>query len=684
MTEAVAKIVQLERRVMWRRRLLSLQDRLAAAAAIGAIIAAVLVLLVRMRVLHMPVWGPVVGALGLSSTAALVLWFFNRTHERDAAFIIDESLGLEDRVATAHLIIERGGPKGPLEEALIEDTAERAGDQAASSVIPLRIRKWHALAPLSLIALLAALMITPRALPVTEALAAERNAIDNAADHLERTAAEVEQDVPDGTETATLAAEQAELGRRLRRSTVTRADALKRLSGLEERIRRRHDDLVGTRADEIVSLADRRLGGALSTLSTAQHKKPQTDDGKFSVSADGTIDVPKREPNENQAVRPSGGRVLKSARANQNSGLTGSKDHARPGGDRPKLEDGKMPEAVEPQNRPQEPASGKDARIDSGKTAPRDSRPSSAPSDQPTVDQSSGDQKLTSDKNPGEQNPAEQKKAEQEKVDQQAGEKLPSTSDALKGTPESLFNQAAKALPRLSEELLKKAAQLRANELSPADIEKLRNAAESLSLDVAQIAQSKELQRVLQEMARQVGPEQIEQVARELGNHEKLKQELESAVRLLAENQHAKEMVAGLAGEFARVRDEMKKQQRNEKGDGQQPGESHTRNDQTDGGDRASRKDAGKSPENLAASGDRRLTGQRKEASLRGKLQQGSRGEYLYIQLKAGAGAARAPYSSAYPQYRREAERSVRRTQVPANLRSMVRKYFDAINPDSK
>jgi len=672
MSEAVAKIVGLERRVMWRWRLLSLQDRLAVAAAIGSIIAAVLVLLVRVRALHMPVWALVLGAFGLSTTAALALWFFNRVHERDAAFLIDESLGLEDRVATAHLIIERGGPRGALEEALIEDTADRAGDQPASSVIPLRMRQWHVLAPVSLVALLAVLMITPRALPGTEALAAERADIDNAADHLERSAAKVEQIVPVGTETARLANEQAELGRGLRRPAATRAEALKRLSGLEERIRRRHGDLASTHADEIVTLADRRLGGALSTLSTAQHKKPQPAEGKLAGSAEGAIDVPKREPIENQAVRPSGGKALNSPSANENSGLTASKDRARPGDDQPKVEEGKKREAAEPQ-----PASGKDAKIDSVKTAPRDASKSGATSDKATGDQSPVDLK------PNAENPAEQKNAEAEKGDHQPGDKLPG-SDALKSTPDFLLNQAAKALPRLSEDLLKKAAQLRANELSPADIEKLRQAAESLSHDLAQIAQSKELQRALQEMARQVRPEQIEQVARELGNQEKLKQELEAAARLLTENQQAKEMVAGLAGEFARVRDEMKKQQRNEKADGQQTGESDSRNEQTGAGDRASRRGTSKSPDQFSTAVDRRLAGRGRESSLQGKLQQGSRGEYLYLQSKAGVGAARAPYSSAYPRYRREAERSVQRTQVPPNLRSVVRKYFEAINPDSK
>ena len=73
----------------------------------------------------------------------------------------------------------------------------------------------------------------------------------------------------------------------------------------------------------------------------------------------------------------------------------------------------------------------------------------------------------------------------------------------------------------------------------------------------------------------------------------------------------------------------------------------------------------------------------RKEAKASGNLQRGSNGEYLYLQTQAGAGAARAPYSTAYPQYRREAERSVERSQVPAHMRSMVRSYFDAINPDA-
>jgi len=148
------------------------------------------------------------------------------------------------------------------------------------------------------------------------------------------------------------------------------------------------------------------------------------------------------------------------------------------------------------------------------------------------------------------------------------------------------------------------------------------------------------------------------------------------------ENQQAKEMVAGLAGQFARVRDEKRQQDNGQPSDrsGMRDEETRVRNQDA----RSNRANSGGAPEKSETAADRRLAGQGRESSLKGKLQQGSGGEYLYLQTKAGVGAARTPYSSAYPQYRREAERSVQRSQVPPNLRSVVRKYFDAINPDAK
>ncbi len=78
------------------------------------------------------------------------------------------------------------------------------------------------------------------------------------------------------------------------------------------------------------------------------------------------------------------------------------------------------------------------------------------------------------------------------------------------------------------------------------------------------------------------------------------------------------------------------------------------------------------------------MAGRGRDVKVSGAARRGSSGEYLYLPSQASTGSARAPYSTAYPQYRREAERAVRRSQVPPHLRSVVRSYFDAINPDGK
>lgn len=691
MSDAVGKIVRLERRVAWRRLLLSFQDRVALALTIGGIVAAGLVLFVRLRPVQAPVWTVIIGALGLSSAATLIHRFLTRAPRRDAAFLIDEALGLEDRVASSHLIIERGGPRRAFEEAMIEDTAERVSNQRAAAIVPFTIRSWHALPLLSLIALAAALMTSPRTLPGAQASATERADIESAAEHLERTAAEVEQVVPPETETAGLATEQAELGRGFRRSTVTRADVLKKLSALEERIRQRRDDLASTRAEEIVKLADRRLGGSLVNLSAAQRKKVEHDGSQPAVTTEPTTGDVKREPGKEtrvttpgdqpNAVDSSQGKVGKSS-------PTPSLRQPPAKGSQPNIQEAKTEGRREGvQERPQEPVSGKPPNADSVGTdsAKPDPKNPSAAAGEPDAPV---DQKPTQQKpdQKADQNIDKEKGSEQQRSEQPAG-----SFDALKAVPNSMAEQAAKALPKLSEELLKKAAQLRANELTPADIEKLRKAAEFLSRDLAQITQSKDLQQALQEMARQMRPEEMEKVASELANQEKLKQELESAARLLMENQQAKEMAAGLAAQFARVSElngEMRARRLSERTGGQPTGgKSDSRNEQATSREQVSpknRSDAKKLTSKLITATDRSLAGRGRESSLQGRHKQGSEGVYLYLQSKAGAGAARAPYSAGYPQYRREAERSVQRSQVPANLRSVVRKYFDAINPDAK
>jgi hypothetical protein len=632
MSEAVAKIVRLERSVMWRQRLLSLQDGLALAVMLSAVIATALVVLVRLLPITVPVWAVILGAMGLSFAAVLTRWFFTRASESAAAFLIDESLHLDDRVVTSRLIIERGGPRCAIEEALIEDASAQLGNQRAASVVPFRTRRWYLLSPISVMGLAAALMIPTPPQPVNEALASERADIESAGVHLEQTAAEVEQAAPLGSETATLAKEQAEVGLGFRRSTATRAEALRRLSALEERIVSRHDDLASTRADEIVSLADRRLGGALATLSTPRRTKIEPDESQLALSADKPAGASKRGAGKEQQEPVPG-------KGNRNA------------------------DSVETQS------ANPDSKVVKEGAGERGTPTNPKQRDQKPGDPKAGGEK-TDDQNIGERNANDPKSTE-----------LPAGSlDALKAVPDQIAEQAAKALPKMSEELLKKAAELRANELSPADIEKLRKAAEFLTRDLTQIAQSKELQKALQEMARQIRPEQIEQVARELGKQESLKQELEAAARLLSENQQAKQMVAGLAKQFAGMQDERRQQDK-----GQLVGGKSDMRDKQPGArdqvSRSNRANSGAAPEKLDTTTDRRLAGGR-ESSLKGKIQRGSGGEYLYLQSKAGVGAARAVYSSAYPQYRREAERSVQRSQVPLGLRSVVRKYFDAINPD--
>lgn len=681
MNEAAAKIIQLERRVMWRNRLLALQDAFATAITFGALATAGLVLLVRLGEARVPEWAIILGALSLSFAAALARWFPARATERDAAHLIDESLGLEDRVATSQSIIERGGAALPLEEALLEDAAERITGAQAASIVPFRMRRWYALALAALIGLTAALMIPHRSPAATEALAAERADIETAGDRLEQSASEVEQLVQPDTDTMSLAKEQAELGRVLRRSPVTRAEALKRLSALEEKIRRRHDDLAGTRANEIVSLAEQRLEQALPAHLTAKPGKRVPLENDPANRDEASAEALRQEPLKagRRALRSLDHKPAGSAQPKrEESSITRSERSPSDQNGRTGTRD-TMP-AQKPQSRTPETVSEKDPRVDSAKL-PTDPAAETTRADE----KNPGGQKRTElageAERAGEQRTPEQKAPGQEPGQQDAG-----ALDALKAVPSSVAEQAAKALPKMSEELLKKAAELRAGQLSPGDIDKLRQAAESLSRDLAQIAESKDLRQALEQLARQVRPEQIEQVARELGGQEKLKQELEAAGRLLMENRQAKEMVAGLARQFAHLRDEIRPRPDENSGARRGSGQSRFGDER---GEALTNGLASRDGSTEAPAAESRKHGARgTEASLRSRAQQAARegapGEYLYLQSKAGAGAARAPYSSAYPQYRRVAERSVGRSQVPPKMRSVVRKYFDAINPDAR
>jgi hypothetical protein len=268
LSDSQLRITRLNRQVMWRKRLIALQRYVAVALLSGGLVSAALVLYTRLRPVEFPAWALAVAVMLAALALALLLWARKWATEREAAFFIDERLELEDRIATSQVLLERGGPGNDFEAALIEDAAGRIEEKKASAVVSLRLSPMHALGVLGIAALAVALLIPERSLPGGEALAAAREDIQSAGEILEQSAAEIEQSVAPESETAGLAKEQAELGRALRVSPETRDEALKKLSALEQRIRRRHDELAGTRADEIVSLAEKRLRAALSPRPT--------------------------------------------------------------------------------------------------------------------------------------------------------------------------------------------------------------------------------------------------------------------------------------------------------------------------------------------------------------------------------------------------------------------------------
>jgi hypothetical protein len=707
MSEAASNLKRFERQVMWRKRLLGLQDRLALAVLIGCVVAGGFVLLARLREGGSVPWVILTIVLVIELGAASFHWVMTRANERDAAFAIDDRLELEDRVITAHTIIEQGGPRRVVETALIEDAAGRIASSRASAIVPYRLKRWHALSLVGIVAFAATIMIPEKALPGGEAVAEARADIQAAGEQLEQAAAEAEQVAPAESETAKLAVEQAELGRSFRLSNESRAEALKKLSSLEGRIRDRHDVLASTRAEEIVNVAERRLRAAIS----AKPKQPSQagpnvnsdardqaeERGSEEARADSEDSKQKtRGKSKSQDITPSGEQAR--ARVNPDSAIVSNSNRGdvsaeqaatrkadqqhlnanKRAGDKSTLAADTRPNAeaqsgqANPQNPLQKPVSSPNAQSGSGdknSTAgqkEREQNPSEAKGEGAGAEGQKGTDQKESDRKEGDQR--------DESKDEKKSESGPTAANPLGGL---VAEQAVKALPQMSQELMKKAAQLRAGELSPDDIKRLAQAAEFLARDLNQIAQSKELQQALEQMARQINPEQIEQVARQLMSQEQLKRELEAAARLMMQNQQAKEMVAGIKQKV----DDIAKQFRGRERDG---GTKGPRGPGSDEGQKGKGSAGSDSRMQLGRSADgHKLKGQGKESNVGGNLQRGAGGEYLYLQTRAGAGAARAPYSSAYPQYRREAERSVERSKVPPHMRSVVRSYFDAINPDA-
>jgi hypothetical protein len=684
-TEAKQTIDRLKRKVMWRARMLALQDYAAIVLIAGGVAATAIALYIKLKPIQIAWWPIPLAVFVLIAVAAVARWFKTFATERYAAFKIDRALDLEDRFTTAQAIIERGGPGSPIEDALVEDAARHIAKADESKIVPYRFARLHALSLLGVAALVTALAVPQRALPGGEELIAERANIENAGQQLEQTAEEVKQSVPVGTETASLAREQADLGRALRRTVISKADALKKLSALEERIRERHDELASTRADEIVSLAEKRLQPTLAPKPKEAQKQSATDQQAETSQIESGNESKPAQKDDLKASEPSAENKNpaegKQSSDKQSSGKQSPSEPKRAETDNA---NGNRQTAAD-----RKPSTGEAARKTGEKTGEQNK--SQPPPESRSEKQNAQSQQASSESQSAEQQKAgePQKAGEQQKAE---AEKNPAAEvtgalaeQAGKIMPGSMIEQAAEAAtPMLSDQLLKQAEQLRANQLTPENIRQLRQAAESLARDLAPIAQSKEFQQAVEQLARQINPEQLERVARELMSQENIRRELESAARLLMENRDVKEMVTGL-GELSRS--QAQANQQNESGADQAQsqtgsnGESNPRsNNSRDNGQggRGGRGSQQRAPDEV------KLSGQGKEVKQGGTIQRKPGGEYLYLQSKPGVGAARAPYSSAYPQYRREAERSVERSQVPQHMRSVIRKYFDAINPDTK
>lgn len=681
-SEAAHKIKRFERRVMWRERLLSLQDNLSIALFAGGILSASIILYAKIRLLSAPPWLISIALFSLVLAAVSVRWYLTRSTERDSAFRIDGSLQMEDRLTTARSIIERGGPEREIESALIDEVAERLSTVKESSLVPYRFTYQHALSFVGLIAIIVSVLIPQRALPGGEALIAEQADVQSAGEKLEQVAQDVIRELPSEVETSRLATEQAELGRALRRSSDTRAEALKKISELEGRIRERHDYLSSTRADEIVSLAEKRLRAAL----TAQ-PKGQQDKGSQAKSDSAQSDnanppesggelLQKKSGDDSQKLQPQASKISENANRAQST----PKDSGDKQGEQSSEQNSKSSSVADNTNQrrsdserglagnassQQTGQSGKQNQLSSGE--PNSSQEGSQPQDSPVDSQASGDTQG-------------REASAQTSTQPNNGDKTQEKTESKNGLSGMMTEQAAKAMPQLSEHLLKNAQQMRLDQLKPEDIRRIAQAAEQLARDLAPIAQSEEFRRMAEQLANRVDAEQLERMARELLKQEDLRKELQAAARLLAENRQIKEIVSGLAKQVPEEdRQRAEELRREQRGEGDP---SSGRNGQNGGGAGAGQgNQSNKDLLGLSTNQPAPIKG--KDTRLSGNMQKRQGGEYLFLQARPGVGAVRAPYSSAYPRYRREAERSVERSQVPAHLRSLVRNYFDVINPDA-
>lgn len=203
-------------------------------------------------------WAVAVGALALATAVALVAAVFRQPSPVATALALDERYGLKERVTTS-LTLSRAETDTPAAVALLEDVNARVEKIAVRERFPVRLRRraWL-LVPCAATFALVALFYNPAvATPKAkgdERLAADPRAkeeVDRAMQQLQAKAEAKRPEVKDRSpELERLDADLERLSRQPRETKDQAREIIKDLTGIEDQIRKRQQELV-QRADSL-------------------------------------------------------------------------------------------------------------------------------------------------------------------------------------------------------------------------------------------------------------------------------------------------------------------------------------------------------------------------------------------------------------------------------------------------
>ena len=233
------------------------------------------------------------------SIAAAIHALVTRPSTRTAAFALDRASGLRERLSTALLVRSSGSP---VDRAIVEDAVRSApaADPALIPLSPVRRGWWPVVPPLVFVATLA-LPGVARDATVNPALAAggsisvpapirkeASSGLWRRAFHLERRAGE--RDLP---ELRDLAESMRQISEEIRRSEMSQAEALSKISRLEEKARDRRKELTeraGVRDPQMRNME----GGSASGAGDEKAKRAEEMDRKVGELKQKIEDVKKQ------------------------------------------------------------------------------------------------------------------------------------------------------------------------------------------------------------------------------------------------------------------------------------------------------------------------------------------------------------------------------------------------------